>query len=90
MSSLYLQPKSIDIFLISPRKRYFGYSLEALCRGVFNEYTQYMFSWRNKNIFTGCFNILKVNTVGAVESCMGASTQWLRLTLTEGFYVSPK
>ena len=47
----FFQSKSIDIFLISPRKQYCGYSLEAPRRGASNEYPQHMFSWRKKNIY---------------------------------------
>ena len=36
-----------NIFLSSPRKQMW-YSLEAPWWGIFNEYPQHMFSWRNK------------------------------------------
>ena len=42
------QPKSTDIFLISPRKHMLWYSLEAPRGGASNEYSQHMFSCRNK------------------------------------------
>ena len=38
-----LSPKNADIFLISPRKRMFGYSLEAPQQGTSNEYPYLMF-----------------------------------------------
>ena len=44
----FFQSKSIDIFLISPRKHMFWYSFEAPRRGATNEYPQHMFSLRNK------------------------------------------
>ena len=46
------QPKSTDVFLISPQKHMLWYSLEVPNWGTSNEYPQHMFSWRNKkNIY---------------------------------------
>ena len=48
----FFQPKSTDIFLISPQKHMLWYSLEVPHWGTSNEYPQHMFLWRNKkNIF---------------------------------------
>ena len=53
MIRCFLQSKSIDIFLTSPRQMLCcGYSLEAPQWGASNEYPQHMFLWRNKkNIY---------------------------------------
>ena len=54
MIRCFFQSKSIDIFLISPRKHMLWYSLEAPWQGTSNEYLQYMFSSINKkNIYLG-------------------------------------
>ena len=50
---------NLNIFLISPRKHMLWYSLEAPQRGASNEYTQHMFSWRNKK---------NINTFGLNKS----------------------
>ena len=46
--AFFFQPKSIDIFLISPGKHMLWYSLEVPHQGASNKYPQQMFSWRNK------------------------------------------
>ena len=46
----------VNIFLISHKNIYCGYSLEASLRGTSNEYLQPMFLWRNKKKYNETLN----------------------------------
>ena len=49
----FFNPKVLIFFLLLHKNIRCWYSLEAPHRGASNEYPQYMFSWRNKKLFTG-------------------------------------
>ena len=49
------------------------YTLEAPCRGAFNEYLQHMFSWRNKKI------IILIPHLGPVVQSVVSLTSSLRV-----------
>ena len=63
--------KIIDIFLICPRNHMLWTALEMPWRGASNEYTQHLFSWRNKKN-----TILLVEKVPYVEICVWTLIVW--------------